>query len=180
MSSHRCPAFALNSSLLIFAIGLTGCQSQVTSSAVDEQEPTWSFKNITWRTADSDKTIRLRADALDHFGDEIRAEGLTFSYQTPEQSISGSAAFSKSSPELHTIELKELKVRADQFGHLMAQTGDLDTRGSRLNLQDVNVMVLEPRLELTTDSARLTLSTDRTMKLETGAARGSLKDFVEP
>jgi len=180
MSLHRCPALALNSSLLVIVIVLTGCQSQVISFEADEQEPTWSFKNITWRTADSGKKLLLRAEVLDHFGDEIRAENLSFSYQTPEQSISGSAASSTSSPQLQSIEFSDITMTSEDFGSIEAASGNLDAQASKLFLQRVDATLEEPRLKLATDSAVLTLSTDKTVMLETSAMKGSLRESEEP
>ena len=180
MSVHRRPCSVRNSSLLLFCISIVGCQSPAPPAQAEKPVPTWSFKNITWRTFDSEKKLSLKAETLEHFGDRIRAENLHFSYQTSHQFVSGYAKQSKSSPELRFIEFKDLRVNAENFGIFESDSGTLDVDVSQLNLQSVDGTLIEPPLRLTTASATLTLDSEEEVVIETSAIKGKLKDPENP
>ena len=153
---------------------LMGCQSPNVATTNDEDEPTWSFKNLQWQGVHDGKAYALHAKSLKHFETRVEGKNVTFSIQTKTEEVTGEAQSTQFIQAAQEVTFQGLTLETQQLGTFRSTEGSIDLTQSEAKLIELNGVLRNPILELRTPEAILRLNPDDTLSLETSTLNGRL------
>ena len=173
MNTHRCQDLLRNSSLLVLALTLSGCNPSPSEVRQAGELPTWSFQEVTWHQTEGEFRYQFNAQTLEHYPKRTEATELSFSYNAPQLRVEGTAQRAKFSPNDETVDMFELRLTSRGLGQLESARGMLRLREKEMDLTTVVSTLESPKLRMVTPSAKLLFESSDALYLETSAVEGT-------